>query len=262
MARRDELTDEQWAIIEPLLPPPLIREDGKGRPRVHDDRSVMNGILWVLRTGTCWMDLPDRFPSGSTCYRRFSHWVKTGSLRQVLEALAQHLEESKNINLSECFIDGTFVVTKKGGQVLGKTKRGKGTKLMVVADAAGLPLSVYTASASPHEVTLVEATLAEMFTVGQPRRIIGDRAYDSDPLDEKLSQMGIELIAPHRLGRIKPPTQDGRCLRRYKRRWKVERLIAWLTAFKKVHTRWEYNINHYNGFVYLACIMILFRRYL
>ena len=117
MARRDELTDEQWAIIEPFLPPPLRREDGKGRPRVHDDRSVMNGVLWVLRTGTCWMDLPDRFPSGSTCYRRFSHWVKTGALRQVLEALAQHLEESKNINLSECFIDGTFVVAKKGGQL-------------------------------------------------------------------------------------------------------------------------------------------------
>ena len=145
---------------------------------------------------------------------------------------------------------------------MGKTKRGKGTKLMVVADATGLPLSVYTAAASPHEVTLVEATVAEMFTLGRPRRIIGDRAYDSDPLDEKLSQMGIELIAPHRMGRVKQPTQDGRPLRRYKRRWKVERLIAWLTAFKKVHTRWDYNIHHYTGFVYLACIMILFRRYL
>ena len=145
---------------------------------------------------------------------------------------------------------------------MGKTKRGKGTKLMVVADAAGLPLSIYTASAAPHEVTLVEATLTEMFTLGRPGRLIGDRAYDSDPLDEKLAQMGIELIAPHRFNRIKSPTQDGRPLRRYKRRWKVERLIAWLTSFKKVHTRWDYNISHYNGFVYLACIMILFRRYL
>jgi transposase len=117
MARRDELTDEQWAIIKPLLPPPVIREDGRGRPRVHDDRAVLNGVLWVLRTGSCWMDLPDRFPSGSTCYRRFSHWVKTDTLRKVLEVLAQHLEESKDIDLSECFIDGTFVVAKKGGQV-------------------------------------------------------------------------------------------------------------------------------------------------
>lgn len=145
---------------------------------------------------------------------------------------------------------------------MGKTKRGKGTKLMVVADAAGLPLSVYTASASPHEVTLVEATLHEMFTVGRPRRIIGDRAYDSDPLDEKLKELGIDLIAPHRMGRIKPLTQDGRLLRRYKRRWKVERLIAWLTSFKKVHTRWDHSLQHYTNFVYLACIMILLRNYL
>jgi hypothetical protein len=87
----------------------------------------MNGVLWVLRTGTCWMDLPDRFPSGSTCYRRFSHWVKTGALRLVLETLAQHLEQSKNIELSECFIDGTFVVAKKGGRC-GKDQAGQGYK--------------------------------------------------------------------------------------------------------------------------------------
>lgn len=115
MARRIDLTDEQWALIEPLLPKAAIREDGKGRPRVHDDRSVMNGVLWVLRTGACWADLPDMYPSGSTCYRRFSHWVKTGALRTALEAIARHLEESKQIDLSECFIDGTFVVAKKGG---------------------------------------------------------------------------------------------------------------------------------------------------
>jgi transposase len=98
--------------------------------------------------------------------------------------------------------------------------------------------------------------------VGLPERLVGDRAYDSDPLDEKLSQMGIELIAPHRMNRIKPPTQDGRPLRRYKRRWKVERTIAWLTSFKKVHTRWEYSLLNYTNLVYLACTMILFRRYL
>jgi transposase len=115
MARREGLTDEQWAIIEPLLPPPVIREDGKGRPRVHDNRSVLNGVLWVLRTGAAWADLPERFPSSSTCYRRFSYWVKTAALRKVLEILAQDLEVRGKIDLSECFIDGTFVVAKKGG---------------------------------------------------------------------------------------------------------------------------------------------------
>jgi transposase len=114
MARKEDLTDEQWAIIEPLLPPYVSREDGKGRPRIHDDRSVLNGVLWVLRTGAAWADLPGCFPSSSTCYRRFSHWVKTGVLRNILEALAQDLEKRGSIELSECFIDGTFVVAKKG----------------------------------------------------------------------------------------------------------------------------------------------------
>jgi hypothetical protein len=99
---------------------------------------------------------------------------------------------------------------------------------MVMADAHGLPLAVHTAAASPHEVTLVEATLADTYTVGRPRRLIGDRAYDSDPLDQTLAAQGIELIAPHRRNRKRAPTQDGRPLRRYRRRWKIERLFAWL----------------------------------
>ncbi len=148
---------------------------------------------------------------------------------------------------------------EKGGSKVGKTKRGKGTKLMVVADASGLPLSVHTASASPHEITLVEATLDEAFTLGRPRRIIGDRAYDADALDERLKVKGIELIAPHRSGRVKVKTQDGRPLRRYARRWKVERTIAWLLAFKRVLVRWDRYIEHYNAFIQLACTLILMR---
>lgn len=103
---------------------------------------------------------------------------------------------------------------------------------MVIADASGLPIAVYTDSANPHEVRLVQATINEIVTLGRPRRIIGDRAYDSDPLDEALASQGIELIAPHRKNRKKPATQDGRLLRRYKRRWKIERLFAWLNKFR------------------------------
>jgi len=114
MAKREELTDEQWAILEPLIPKVAVRADGRGRPVTHSDRAVLNGILWVLRTGAGWADLPERFPSGSTCFRRFSRWVRQGVLRAILEALAQDLDDRGKINLSECFIDGTFVVAKKG----------------------------------------------------------------------------------------------------------------------------------------------------
>ena len=149
---------------------------------------------------------------------------------------------------------------KKGGLGVGKTKRGKGTKIMAVADRAGLPLAIHVASASPHEVTLAEATLEQRFTRALPERLIGDRAYDSDPLDARLRAQGVELIAPHRKNRKKPPTQDGRPLRRYQRRWKVERLNAWLQHSRRVLVRQEYHLDNFRGFVLLACMLILLRR--
>jgi transposase len=142
---------------------------------------------------------------------------------------------------------------------VGKTKRGKGTKIMAVADRAGLPVAIHVASASPHEVTLVETTLEQRFTQARPQRLIGDRAYDSDPLDARLRTQGIELIVPHKKNRKKPPTQDGRPLRRYCRRWKVERLNAWLQHSRRVLVRQEYHLDNFRGFVLLACMRILLR---
>ena len=132
---------------------------------------------------------------------------------------------------------------------------------MAVADGAGLPLAVYTTSASPHEVTLVPDTLSQAFITQQPQRLIGDRAYDSDPLDHALQEQGIEMIAPHRRNRKKPRTQDGRLLRRYKRRWKVERLFAWLHNFRRLVVRQERYVENFLGFVHLGCIRILLRAF-
>ena len=128
---------------------------------------------------------------------------------------------------------------------MGKTKRGKGTKLVALADASGLPISVCAASASPHEVTLVGEVLAAGFLEERPERLIGERAYDSDPLDAGLAEEGIEMIAPHRRNRKKPKTQDGRKLRRYKRRWKIfQRLFAWLHNFRRVVVRYERRVQN------------------
>jgi transposase len=131
---------------------------------------------------------------------------------------------------------------------------------MAVADRAGLPLAVCAASASPHEVTLVAATLDSRFVAEVPERLIGDRAYDADPLDVALAELGIEMIAPHRRNRKKPKTQDGRPLRRFKRRWKVERLFAWLGNFRRLVVRYERYALNYLGFVHLGCILILLRQ--
>ena len=144
---------------------------------------------------------------------------------------------------------------------MGKTKRGTGTQLLAVADRPGLPLAIRTESPTPHEGTLVVATLEDRLVAALPARLIGDRAYDSDPLDACLRELGIEMIAPHRRNRKKPPTQDGRSLRRYKRRWKVERLFAWLGNFRRLVVRYEYHAANYLGFVQLACLVILLRQY-
>ncbi|GAC1410078.1 MAG: IS5 family transposase [Candidatus Velthaea sp.] len=149
---------------------------------------------------------------------------------------------------------------EKRGDCVGKTKRGKGTKIMAIADGAGLPLAVCIRSASPHEVTLVHETLAARFIDDVPERLIGDRAYDSDRLRFELSDDGIDLIAPHRSNRTRPKRQDGRALRRYRRRWKVERLFAWLHNFRRLVVRYERHAENFLGMVQLGCIRILLRQ--
>ncbi len=133
---------------------------------------------------------------------------------------------------------------------------------MAMADGAGLPIALCIESASPHEVTLVEKLLESRFLRKLPKRIIGDMAYDSDALDEKLARRGIDMISPHRSNRRRPRTQDGRSLRRYKRRWKVERLFAWLQNYRRILVRYEYHAENYLGFITLACAVILIRNLL
>ena len=131
---------------------------------------------------------------------------------------------------------------------------------MAIVDRHGLPLAVCVASASPHETKLVEATLQQRFLPEMPQRLIGDRAYDSERLDQQLrDRYGIELIAPHNVGRVNPPTQDGRPLRRYRRRWKIERFFAWLHNSRRLVTRWEYHAENFLTMLHLACILIFLR---
>jgi transposase len=132
---------------------------------------------------------------------------------------------------------------------------------MAMADRNGLPIAAWIGSGERHETQLVVDTLEERFTKEVPTRVIGDRAYDSDALDEELRQdFGVKLISPHRAGRRRPNTQDGRELRRYRHRWKVERLFAWLLRFRRIVTRWEVSADNFLGFVQLGCLAILLRR--
>ena len=164
-----------------------------------------------------------------------------------------------------------FRTGEKGGAKVGPTKRGKGTKWMVLVDGAGTPLGAYLDAASPAEVRLLEATLdtvavTHVHRPGRPRkrpdRLIADRAYDSNAARALLVRRGIEPIIPARANNRQATYQDGRCMRRYKRRWIVERTIGWLGNFRRLTVRYDRLMDTYGGFFHLACALITLRKVL
>ena len=254
------LSDEQWERIRKHFPEENIPEGRPGRKPIPT-RKVLEAVLWILNTGAQWHMLPQSYPNYKTVHRRFQQWCRDEVLRDVLTDLANTLRDEGGIDESECFIDAMFSSAKGGGADIGPTKRGKGVKIMGIVDRHGLPLAVSTHAANHHEVTLVQLSFDFYMIEAKPENLIGDRAYDSDKLDEELKKEGIEMISPHRKNRKKPPTQDRRRLRRYERRWLVERFFAWIQWQRRLLVRWEYYAENFLGFVQLASITILLRQF-
>jgi len=141
---------------------------------------------------------------------------------------------------------------------------------MVVADGQGVPLGNLLESASIAQVNLIERTLARVSVPrrgrGRPRqkpeRLMYDKAADADALRQRLRARGIELICPHRRNRKRAPLQDGRKLRRYKRRWKIERTLSWIGNFRRLVVRWDRHIEVYRGIFHIACMLITLNKLL
>src|SRR5215470_17046994 len=254
------LHDSDWERIRHHFPEENISEGRPGRKPVPS-RKILEATLWILNTGAQWHLLPQCYPNYKTVHRRFQHWCQNEVIRTALTELANALRDEGELDESECYIDATFASAKGGGEQIGPTRRGKGIKIMAIVDRQGLPLAVTTHAANHHEVTLVQLTFDFYMIEAQPENLIGDRAYDSDPLDEQLRQQGIEMIAPHKSNRVKRATQDGRRLRRYQRRWIVERFFAWMQWHRRLITRWEYYPVNFLGFVQLAAMCILLKRF-
>jgi transposase len=194
---------------------------------------------------------------------------RAGRLVKDLAEVPERVERAPAIEVERVVSGRQFRSGEKRGCGVGKTKRGKGTKWMVVVDGRGVPLGNYLHSASPAEVQLAETTLATIRVgrshhAGRPRqkpmRVITDKAYDSDPLRKRLQRRGIELICPHKKNRVRPATQDGRALRRYTRRWIVERTNAWLGNFRRLVVRYDRSLTIYGAFFHIACFMIVLRK--
>jgi transposase len=142
------LTNEQWQKIVEFIPKPKARPGRSGRPP-QDTRAVLNGILWILRTGASWADLPGRYPPKSTCHRRFQEWTESGVFAKILTELAKDLKERGGIDLSEGFIDGTFAPAKKGAMVWARPKGAKEPKLWAL-QTLGVFLSPLTQPVLAH----------------------------------------------------------------------------------------------------------------
>jgi transposase len=126
MRERGEVSSEEWAALEPLLRF-RQRPDGRGRPP-QDARAVLNGVLWILRTGAQWRELPKKYPAYQTCHRRFQQWVGSGQLNKALRALARELHGHGLLPLEEGLLDGTFASAKKGAWPWGRPSGARGRK--------------------------------------------------------------------------------------------------------------------------------------
>jgi len=193
---------------------------------------------------------------------------RAGRLAQSLAGIPGRIGPTRAVGLVGGLYRWQLCSSQKRGLCVGKTRRGKGTKWMVVVDGQGIPLGNHLDSASPSEVKLVDRTLAAVSVPrkgrGRPRknpkRLIADKGYDSDRLRECLARRGIELICPYRSNNRERKYHDGRKMRRYERRWKVERTFAWLGNNRRLIVRQERDIVIYSAFFHIACLLITLRR--
>ena len=263
---REELTDEQWARLAPLLPPQRPRT---GRP-ARDHRTVIGAILWVLRTGAPWRDLPERFGPWGTAYSRFRRWAATGVWQLVLDSLQRDAEARGELDRTTHYVDGTTVrahqsaAGARGGQqkeALGRSRGGFGTKVHLRAEGGGRPLVFLLSGGERHEAAFFEALMeageAELDAAGraqrQPERVVGDKGYSYDRVRAYLDHRGIEALIPLRSDQGENPGFDRAA---YRGRNRIERLVGRLKRWRRVATRYDKRASSYLAVLTVVAIML------
>jgi transposase len=251
------LPDELWEIIEPLLPKWTPSPKG-GQPPVPD-RNVLTGILFVLKTGIPWEDLPCEMNCGCgmTCWRRLRDWQADGTWDRIHKVLLDKLRGSDKIDWSRALIDSSFVRAAYGGAKTGPSPvdRAKpGSKHHVITEARGLPLASSVTAANVNDISqlapLYNAIPSVAGKVGHPRKkpdaVQGDLAYDSEPHRQGLRQMGVEPVLPEK--EIDDQSGLGET------RWPVERTLSWGHQNRRLRIRYEKRDDIHQAFLTLACI--------
>jgi len=253
------LRDEPWARIREHFPEEHIPKGRPGRKPLPA-RDIVEAVRWMLNTGAHWHLRPQCYTNDNTVHHRFQPWCERAVLREMLTPRANTLREEGELDERERCIDATIASAQGGGDGFGKPRRGTGVKILALVDRPGLPLSVSPHAAHHHAVTFVPLRFDCSLLEAQPEHLIGDRADDSAGRDDDRKQDGVTRIAPHRSTR-KLKTPDGRSLRRDPRRWLVERVFAWLQWKRRWLVRWEYYAANVLGFVHLASITMLLKRF-
>jgi transposase len=246
--------EDFWQVVNPIFD----RKINIGRPAKHPLKEILRAICWMEDTGAQWRNLPKEFPPKSTVHGWHKKWSREGVYEEVAKALAETAYENGDISLVTTFMDGTFIRVKGSTDLVGKTKCGKGSKIMVLVDEKGFPLSIHLDTAQTHESKLAKQTIEVGFLDVLPKTIVADKAYDSDPLDKSLAEMNVELVAPHRKNRKKAKTQDDEKLKAvYPKRWIVENFNARFQWSRRVLVRYEKKAINYLGFALLSTIGVM-----
>jgi transposase len=272
---RYDLTDEQYALIEPELP----TNTGKPGHPWSPHRPIINGILWRLRAGTPWADIPARYGPWKTVYDRYTWWRRDGTWERILRALQLKLDAAGAIDWEQWGLDATVVRAHRAAagapkaegwdgadeprdHALGRSAGGLSTKIHLVTDSKGLPLEAHVTPGQTHESTQVERVVGQRAVPRvsgrrrRPLRLAADRGYDAKRIRAYLRGEGIQPIIPPRRRRGKP--KPGRPVTyhkvRYRLRATTEQAIGWLKECRAVATRYEKLALNYLGLVKLAMI--------
>jgi len=258
------VSDELWEHIEPLLPaPPQRRFRFPGRKRL-DYRKILTGILFVLKTGMAWDDLPAELGCGcgKTCRHYLQVWHQAGVWLRLHALLLAELNGAEEIDWSRALIDASFAKAPEGGEDTGPnpTDRSKsGSKHHILTDAQGIPLNATVTAANVNEVTQLLDLLVNKPAVGGkpgpqrelPERLQGDAGYDSEPLRVLLRWLGITPVLRQR------NTEHGSGLGKF--RWYVERTISWLHSFGRLRRRLDRLTEIQEAFLRFGCSLICLR---
>jgi len=248
---RNALTERQWQIIQPILP---IKP--RGVPRV-DDRRVLNGIFWVLRSGAPWRDLPDQYGPYTTCYSRFVRWRRAGVWDQIMTGLsAAHDATVQMIDTSVVRVhQHGSCIANSSEQHIGRSRGGLTSKIHVVVDAKGLPLRLGLTGGQVHDNRLCTVLLKQL---ARRTRLLADRGYDADWIRALVAEQGAWANIPPKRNR-----RDPICFSRYLYRDRnlVERFFNKIKQCRRVATRYDKLAANYLAFVKLACIRLWLRVY-